>query len=814
MAKLLLDIATGTSAKCKRWKNEKMSWEQLVKRLSRAVITPERYKDFVRAPREEQLKIKDVGGFVGGHLINGKRSPSTVAHRQLLTLDIDFAHADLWQEVLFTLEGAAVLHGTHKHSIETPRYRLIVPLDRPVHRDEYEAIARQVAGWFGIELFDRTTFEVNRLMFWPSVSQDVDYYFRVRDGEPLSADSVLESYTDWTNSSQWPTADRERDEVRDRAKAQADPTGKEGIVGAFCRTYSVEEAIETFLGEHYAATDLPNRYTYTKGTTAAGLITYDGKFAYSHHGTDPTSGMLCNAFDLVRVHLFGHLDDEGKTGAAAPSFKEMEKLALSDAATRRTVVNERLSSASFDFADEVAEGAVSAEEVQVTLEEVDPDWKDKVQLDKNNAWLSSSHNLNLILRNDENLRGIFALNLFDSKRYLVRSAPWRSISSPVPVGDVDYSGLRNYIDCIYSISSAGKIDDAAALVFQRNSFHPVRQFLEGLAWDGVPRIDRLAPDYLGAEDNIYTREALRKHLVAGVARIYEPGIKYDMMVVLVGKQGKGKSTFIRKLAMDRWFSDSFTTVQGKEAFEQLQGAWMVEAAELSAFKKSEVESVKHFVSKQSDRYRPAYGRTVETFFRQCIFWGTSNPADFLKDSTGNRRFNPIDTHFERAPKDVIYSDEFDKEVPQIWAEAVALYRAGEKLYLSQEANEIARHEQELHSEMDDRLGLIRAYLDADLPAEWEGMSPSERALWVAELGQADPIQRRGTVRRRYVCTAEIWVECLGRRKDDMNARNTRELNDLMRRIEGWEARKTTKIIKPYGAQRYYERVESSSSLLD
>lgn len=796
---LAFDIAAGASATTKKWKNEKTTWAKLVKKLSSPVVTKERYKDFLKMSKEDQSKAKDVGGFVGGYLRGGKRSPQSVQYRQLLTLDLDFAPANFIDTVEMFFDYAAFIHTTHKHGPELSRYRLIVPVDRPLAAEEYEAVARKVADSLNIEYFDRTTYQVNRLMFWPSVASDGVFECRELDGKLLGADKILAQYLDWTDSTLWPTSAEEFKSVNTLAKKQEDPTTKNGLIGAFCRAYDIDGAISTFLSDSYEACAIPNRYTYRLGSTSAGLIVYEGKFAYSHHGTDPTSGHLCNAFDLVRLHLYGHMDDSSYSKAsAAPSFKEMEKLVKADKMVISQLVEDRLNAARYEFA-----GTEEPEQEPSEETEEEEDWKPLLQVDRNGVIQSSAQNINLILEKDSHLKGIFGYNIFDYKRYVLRPTPWTRSApvkgAPESVEDVDYSGLRNYLEVHYGISASGKIDDAAALVFARNCFHPIRAYLDSLAWDGKKRIDTLLIDYLGAEDNIYTREAIRKTLVAAVARIYEPGIKYDLVLTLVGPQGKGKSTFIRKLAKTKWFSDSLSTVQGKEAYEQLQGVWLIEIAELAALRKHEAEAVKQFISKQSDTFRPAYGRTIQTFKRQCVFFGSVNPDEFLKDPTGNRRWMPIDVNPTRAKKDVLFSDTLEKEVDQIWAEAVALYLLGEPLYLGVEASHIAAGEQVAHSESDDRRGVILDYLDTPLPKNWDSLDVFSRCLYL------DGDDQKGEEKRRFVCAAEVWVECLRMDKSGLNARNTREINDIMRTITGWTRSKSTKRFKNYGIQKYYER---------
>ena len=303
-----LDIAVGLSVRSKNWKNQKILWAHLRDRLITENKTNETYREFVSATKEDQLKIKDVGGYVGGYLKNGRRKPENVVSRQLLTLDIDNADLDFWLNFTLLYPNEAVLHSTHKHSPTSPRFRLIMPLSRPATPDEYEAVSRHVAGCLGIGLFDPTTFQPERLMFWPSTSNDAQYYIESQAGTWLNVDHVLASYPDWTDTSLWPTSQAAKDAIRGDVKRQQDPTEKKGLIGAFCKTYTIPEAIEVYLSDRYVTTHDPTRYTYTGGSAAAGLVVYDEKFAYSHHGTDPIGGQLCNAYDLVRVHCFGHLE--------------------------------------------------------------------------------------------------------------------------------------------------------------------------------------------------------------------------------------------------------------------------------------------------------------------------------------------------------------------------------------------------------------------------------------------------------------------------------------------------------------------------
>lgn len=784
MQEMKLTIAVGASRTAKTWKNKTLTWGELVAKLRTPVRTTETLAEFLRASREDQSAIKDVGGYVGGYLIGGKRSPSSVGHRQLLTLDIDFATSDFWEGFTLIYGEAAVLHATHKHSTAEPRYRLVMPLDREATSEEYEAVARKVAGDLGIELFDNTTFEVNRLMYWPSHPRDVEYYFREQDGEALSVDKVLATYVDWRDASLWPTADRKLREIGEAAKKQEDPYMKRGIIGAFCRTYPIREAIAAFLSAEYVEAQ-DGRYTYVKGTTSCGAVIYEDAFLYSHHGTDPASAKLCNAFDLVRLHKFGHLDDDGKSHK---SFSAMENWVKDLPEVKQTLARERYDAARLDFDAE----AVDAEEVEVDLA-----WTEALEINTKGENLSTAANINLILQNDQFLKGAFKRNEFDGRPYIVKSMPWRLVESPEPVRNVDYSGVRNYIECAYGISSTAKIDDALALESERLKFHPVREYLNACKWDGESRIDTLLVKYFGAVDNVYTREAMRKMLVGAVARVFEPGVKFDYVMVFVGEQGLRKSSFLAALGRE-WFSDTFLGVHGKESMEQLQGSWIVEIGELAGLSKADVEAIKHFISKQRDQFRPAYARTTETFYRQCVFFGTTNRAEFLRDATGNRRFLPVDVTRE------VTADELDNlPVSQLWAEAVQLYRNGEPLYLSNDAKRIAQIEQDLHREQDERLGLVQRYLDRLLPENWDELDVYDRRDFMNSA-------QEGAVQRRFVCVAELWAECLGKGREEMSRYNTKDLNELMRALPGWKARLSTKDFKLYGKQRFYERIDAEA----
>lgn len=791
-----LCIATGTSRTAKFWKNVNITWEELKKFLKETTRTTETRGEYANMTKAQQDSIKDVGGFVGGRLKNGSRKTGNVDCRDILTLDADFAAEDFCDQLAIFLSCAWCVYSTHKHTPEKPRLRLIIPLDRSVTAEEYEAISRKVAEEIGIDQFDDTTYQAHRLMYWPSTSRDAEYVFQFADGGFLSADQTLKKYKDWHDVSEWPTSGRTIKNRERLLKKQEDPTTKKGIVGAFCRTYTVEEAMETFLQGIYTACDTADRYTYAAGSTAAGAILYDdGKFLYSNHATDPAGGILCNAFDLVRLHKFRELDEEAKDGTPAakmPSYLKMQELATADDRVRLQLQHERREDCKKDF-----EGIETEEDSE------GEEWALQLDVDQKGKCLPTINNAKVIMANDAGLKGKIRKNEFTRKYRVFGSVPWEKNAKERDWTDADDAGLRHYIETVYQIKGKATIEDAWVLTANENKYHPVRDYLNGLVWDGTPRLETLLIDYQGAEDNKYTREITKKALVAAVARIFSPGIKYDNVLVMVGPQGCGKSSLLKKLGQD-WFSDSLTTVQGKEAYEQIQGFWIIEMAELAAMKRHEVEAIKSFTGKSEDAYRAAYGHHVETYKRQCVFFGTTNTYDFLKDMTGNRRFWPVDVNPEKAVKDM-WEELTPAVVNQIWAEAVVLFRNNEKIHIDDhELDRMAKEEQDRHLEESPLAGDIKAYLDKPLPEDWDSRGLAARRMYMQEEGFT--FENPSLKPREKVCALEIWCELFNGDKKDLTRQKSKEINDIILKTGEWERTKTNQRFGDlYGKQKGFYR---------
>lgn len=791
---LTYKITTGRSRLETEWKRREITWQQLCAKLTKVKRTTESVAEYKAMTKAQRGKVKDCGGFVGGTLQGARRKASDVTGRSLVTLDIDYGTGNTPEVVADMLAGTAwCLYTTHSHTPKEPRFRLVVPLSREVTPDEYGPIARRIADDIGITLFDQSTYEPSRLMYWPSASRDAEFIGFTGEGDPADADAILNSYTDWRNVAEWPVDPRGMQPAAKGAK-QEDPTTKTGIIGAFCRCYGIAEAIETFLPGVYTPTTQEDRWTFAEGSTHGGMVTYDNLWAFSHHGTDPCGGKLCNAFDLVRLHLYGELDSDTDPELTPvnklPSFVEMERLARDDRKVKGQRAKERMKELSDDFAD--------------VPDTEDTTWMEEMQMDeKRRHFLPSPYNFGLIVRNDPNLRDNVRRDAFRGRDCVCSDLPWRPASEADPFwGNSDDNGLIDYISKTYQLTGKQALLDAADLAMSQRTFHPVREWLESLTWDGKERLDTLLVDYLGAEDNDLTRAMTRKHFTAAVARVMRPGCKYDYILTLIGPQGIGKSTLVKIMGGD-WFDDSLTSIEGKEGMEQVRGKWLIEFGELTNYKKSTSEAYKAFISKQEDSYRPAFGRKVEVYPRQCVFFATTNEPAFLKGDTGNRRFWTVE-----CDKDIIYKDVWETlpdEREQIWAEAVQRFRQGERLYLPRELEKAARQRQEEHNEVaaDERTGIIEAFIRKEIPQDWEDMSAKQRRDYFQYGDHGEITSLVEKTRRKTITAVEVLAECFGQPIDERTRYRTKEINQILRSF-GWLKEIGRVYDKVYGRQRTYE----------
>lgn len=796
-----LMISTAGSRKAIHWPKSELLWSEFTDRLRVPVRSTETMEEYLALPKSRQAELKDVGGFVGGTFENDRRKSAYVQGRDLLTLDLDNIPAGQADDVLKRVAGlgcAAAVYSTRKHAGYAPRLRVIIPLDRTATADEYEPAARKSAALIGMELCDPTTFDPCRLMYWPSCCSDGEFICEVYDHPFCSLDGLLGMYKDWRDVTEWPQVPGSDAIQRRRLARQEDPTSKKGLVGAFCRTYSITAAMETFIPGMYEPTDVPGRYTYTGGSTTGGAIVYDGDlFLYSHHATDPCSGQLVNAFDLVRLHKFGHKDNDAKEDTPSnrlPSFIDMSKLAKEDYAVSGLLIKERYKEAKEVFNIQQPAGET------LTAEEIDLEWIRGLTRDGNGKIEKTISNVTTVLERDPLLKGKIVTDEFASCGMALGALPWDHRPDKRRWTDVDNAGFYRYMETFYGITGREKLDNGLLIVSSQNKVNDVKEYLTGLKWDGVKRLDTLLIDYLGAEDTPYTRAVIRKSLCAAVARAVIGGVKYDYMPIFTGPQGIGKSTFLATLGRD-WFSDSLTTFEGKEAAELIQGTWLNEIGELTAMTKQETSAVKQFLSKTHDIYRAAYGRQTNKYPRRCVFFGTSNDNEFLKDTTGNRRFWPVDVGLHE-PKRSIW-EELPGEVDQIWAEAYCCWMLGEPLYLSKEVEALAEEQQESHRESHAKEGIIREFLEKKIPSDWDSYDlMRRRQFWSGTLKlPAEEV----LVDREKVCAVEIWQECFAGDPKYMKRQDSTEINNILGNLKGWKRNKSVRRYGFYGTQKGFER---------
>lgn len=793
-----LQISTAGTRKATHWPRSTIMWSEFIERLKTPVRSTETLEQYLAYPKSQQDDLKDVGGFVGGTFAGDRRKASYVEGRDLITLDLDNIPSGQTFDILKRVNGlgcAAVVYSTRKHAEFAPRLRVIIPIDRTSTADEYEPAARKLAALIGIEFCDPTTFEASRLMYWPSCSSDATYVCEAYDNPFCSLDGLLGMYADWRDISTWPQVPGTDAIERRRLAKQEDPTTKRGIIGAFCRTYSITQAMDKFIPGMYEESAVTGRYTYTGGSTAGGAIVYDGDlFLYSHHATDPCSGQLVNAFDLVRLHMYGDKDNDAKEGTPVnklPSFVDMSRLAVSDKAVADLIAREKYESAREAFSVPEQQGQ--------TVEDIS--WINKMSVDGNGNYQKTVNNIILVLQNDPLLRGKIVTDEFANRGLVLGSVPWNTIDEKRQWVDKDDAGFFWYMESYYGITTRDKLDDALSIVGGQNMINDVKRYLKGLKWDGVKRLDTLLSVYLGAEDTAYTRAVIRKSLCAAVARAILGGIKYDYMPIFTGPQGIGKSTFLAILGKE-WFSDSLTSFEGKDAAELIQGTWINEVGELTAMTKQETSAVKQFLSKREDIYRAAYGRRTDRYPRRCVFFGTSNDSEFLKDSTGNRRFWPVDVGVHNAKKSVWV--DLPKEVDQIWAEAYTYWALGEELFLSKELEALAEEQQENHRETSGKEGLIKEFLERKIPANWDQMDMQKRRMFWN--GQLHLPEGEELISRDKVCAMEIWAECFNGDTKYMKRMESTEINGILSILKGWKRNKAGRRYGPYGIQRGFEKV--------
>ena len=383
------------------------------------------------------------------------------------------------------------------------------------------------------------------------------------------------------------------------------------------------------------------------------------------------------------------------------------------------------------------------------------------------------HNFEIVMDKDDRFAGKIRFNEFAQQLYLCGNVPWEKEDNCRAWSSHDDSALFSLIQADYGLKSRQDFADALKNVSMRNKFHPVRELLDSLTWDGKEHIRSLLPEYLGAEDSDYTYQVMRLWMLGAVSRVYKPGSKFDYTIILQGSQGIGKSTFLKLMALDdSWFNDSLDSLDSDKAVQSLTGSWIIELAELKSLARTAggVESVKRFLTATQDKYRIPYERRADTFYRQCVFAGTTNKDDFLQDETGNRRFLIVQTGVKKPSKSLFVPEIMDA-IKLAWAEAVHIWKNEKpQLILPEAYMQEAKELQEANMADDGKRGIIQEYLEG----------------------------------KTQVCAREIWEKALGENVSPRKYQIT-EINDIIAKVPGWKKLKSPRNFEGYGKQRGFQK---------
>lgn len=692
------------------WQVQQYALSQFYAKLSQPARGQECRAAYLALPKRDQDRLKDVGGFVAGALKDGVRRSGHVLSRSLITLDVDKLEPGGANRVLRICESLGcgyAVYSTRKHAPEAPRLRLILPLADDLTADEYEPAARYAAQIIDptMQMFDRTTFQAERLMYWPSCCSDGGYVFFYADRPPVDARALL-ARDNWRDVTRWPRCPDEAAAVQRTAAKQQDPTTKEGVVGAFCRVYDVYSAMDKFIPGVYESVDnASDRFTFTGGSTAGGAVVYEnGKFLYSHHATDPAGGQLCNAFDLVRLHKFADQDDSAKPGtptAKLPSWQAMCKLAEADPAVHDQKVSDRAEQIKRDFADQIAASqavtvapalyvqapqpvvappaavaspapqqapaAAPVEDVAVRLAELLEDSKSKITSPLVEAAMDA---MGIRIGRNE-ITGRMVISGLPAHF----SAEEAANTAPVLISDF----LRqNDIN-----AAPDSVAQYIGVIADKYRFNPVRDWLLAGSWDGFDRWPMIY-EILGIEgdENRKYHTYVRKWFLQAVALAMndprEPR-SADGALVLQGPQGCGKTLFFRKMVPCRdWFKEGVSIdLANKDTVINATGGWITELGELDSTLKREQIALKAFITAERDEIRAPYARTSTNRLRRTCFCGTVNPEGFLRDETGSRRFWVVPVTQISVQQLLSISTE---AVSQVWYQAYREWRENEDGY--------------------------------------------------------------------------------------------------------------------------------------
>ena len=761
-----IDITIIPSRTSKQWYPATLPWE-----------------DFIKGAQEPATE-KDCGAYMAGKATSTSRKDSRVEYRSMVTLDADKAESDLPARV----EGlglTALVHSTYSHTTDTPRYRVIIPLMGPgLTEEEYPRAARGLMEALGKEQFDPTCDQAKRIMYGPSASNPDQYEVYSYEGETATAQGLLQRFGGFSAT---PEHKRGR---------KCDPYKLPGVIGAFNRLYDMARAVEEFNLPYEQVGE--NRWKYSPAQNAGGVCVYPDGYVYSNHASDPAGGRALCMFDLVAMHMFGDADEAADTPLnVAPKDRPSIQKAMREFVKLRDVKKEMIGS-----------NLTSSDNPERD------DWVSKLHIHpKTGRTLDEVNNWDLLIEHDPVLTGL-AYNSMNLTTITLRDFPWRKVTAGEDdqLTDTDRTNISSHIQRTYNMRRPPKehLNDMVAVAAKKHVFHPAEDYLNGLEWDGMSRIETWLP----GEANGYKRSIARLAAVQAVARMLNPGIKVDNCLIFAGGEGLGKSWLIERMAHG-WSCTLGSIDPGhmRDTILIMSRSWIAVADEGHSLKKADADTMKNFITRTHDELRLLYEREPLVLPRRQVLWGTTNDSTFLRAQEGNRRFLIVNVteklDFDKYTGE--YVDQVWAEAVHIWKESVAKYgvEGNPALRLNDEEEAVARGVREAATEEQPLVGLIESYLDTLVPEGWEYMPVDERIMWLrkAEQGLVKP----GTHRIERVCSLEIWQIMLGNKCGRPSRRDSLEIAEALRKVAGWESSGAKRSrFAFFGQQRYFSRVEEET----
>lgn len=753
-----LAVATAPNRNSLHWKQGEITWDELTTWLDTPGDTKEAGNYLLGTLRETTTTCKKgQPPHTGLH-----RNNQAIVSRSAITLDADSPRPDLPDVVELLLGSAAIVHTTYSSSPDDLRFRVILPVDRPLLPDEYHAATSAVMERLGADQFDQGSTEPARYMFKPAAQEPGWFQSWVVDGPLLAVDPLLASWD----------PDLSKLPLQKPHRNKRDPFDLDGTVGAFNRAYEDWATLIDAYDLPYEPAANSDRWQLTGAASVAGMGVMGPGLVYSHHITDPAYGQACSAFDLVRLHHFGNLDDGHHD---APVNRRPSQAAMLDLASRDAKVVADLVGA--DFSEELG------------------DWKLGLKLHSRTGKLVDVMSNWDIIRDNEPVFKHLHFNEFSLAIETSADLPWRPLAQGGALfSATDRAALCHYLERAYRIRPArGFIDELVNTKAVETYVNPVRDYLEALSWDGTKRLETCLP---GVVPTAYTRMVARKCMIAAVARIFQPGVKWDHTLVLFGNEGIGKSYWVELMA--RGYSASLGRIGDKDTLLTMQRSWIMVSDEGYSLRKAEADVQKEFLTRTEDVFRMPYDREAGAHPRHCVIWGTTNDEVFLRRQEGNRRFLIV-----RCAQWVDFTKLTDHYIGQVWAEAVHLYRQGELLFLDDAQSGVASLEREHFIEEDALAGMVQEFLETPVPEDWDAMSPDARLAWRQAF--SDGIVAPGTGRIMETCSAQLWVEALGKRFGDHRRSDLLDINTALKRVPGWSPLSGRRRVTHYGPQQVFIR---------